>query len=226
MTELSCVIFDVDGTLIDSQAHILASMAGAFAAVDLPTPSREATLSIVGLSLPQAMMRLAPDHLDLNETLVAAYKDTFATLRQSGDGAALSPLFPGARDVIDALSVRDEVFLAVATGKSRRGLDHVIDLHDLDGVFHSLQVADDHPSKPHPSMVEACLADTGVAPGRAVMIGDTTYDIEMAGAAGCAAVGVSWGYHPVADLRAAGAARVIDRFADLIPTLEQILGTE
>jgi phosphoglycolate phosphatase len=221
MTELRLVIFDVDGTLVDSQAHIVAAMDAAFTANGLTPPDRARTLSIVGLSLPVAMARLAPDHPDRIDALVEAYKHAFATLRHA-NGAALSPLFPGARAALDALHAEDHTILAIATGKSRRGLLHILDLHDLHRHFQSVQVADDHPSKPHPSMIEACLSDTGVTKDRAVILGDTTYDIDMARAAGIASLGVSWGYHPPEALTASGAADILHSFDALPAALQRI----
>jgi len=218
------VIFDVDGTLIDSQAHILASMSGAFEANSLPPPSREATLSIVGLSLPVAMAKLAPDHMDKVDALTEAYKNTFAGLRAAGDSAVLSPLYPGAIEVLTALYQTPDTLLAIATGKSRRGLTHMMELHGIGGLFLSTQVADDHPSKPHPSMVEACLRDTGVEARNAVIVGDTTYDIEMGRAGGIHAIGVTWGYHPTEALIRAGAAEVLDSFDALPGALERVWG--
>ena len=223
MTDLRLVIFDVDGTLIDSQAHIVAAMDAGFAANGLPVPDRAAILSIVGLSLPVAMARLAPDHPEAQGHLVEAYKDAFGALRRSPDGAALSPLFPGAREVLARLAAEDHTLLAIATGKSRRGMDHILDLHDLRGLFQSVQVADDHPSKPHPSMVEACLRDTGVAAGRAVILGDTTYDIDMGRAAGIHALGVTWGYHPPESLMRAGASHLLHSFDALPAALDRVM---
>lgn len=220
--ELKLVIFDVDGTLVDSQAHIMASMEGAFAAHGMAVPGRAEVLSIVGLSLPQAFARLVPERADLWEGLTAAYKDTFAGLRMAGDAAVLSPLFPGAEAVLSTLAERDDLLLGVATGKSKRGVDHLIELHGWERMFQTVQVADFHPSKPHPAMVEACLAETGVEPGAAVMVGDTSFDIKMARAAGIAALGVAWGYHPADDLVAAGAARVLADFADLPGAMEEV----
>jgi 23S rRNA pseudouridine955/2504/2580 synthase len=215
MSDLRLVVFDVDGTLVDSQAHILAAMSRAFDTVDRPPPVHEAVLGIVGLSLPAAMARLSPDRPEDVPTLVEAYKAAFAQLHQTGEGVVLSPLYPGARDCLSALSAEPLTLLGVATGKSRRGLTHLIDLHDLASTFQTVQVADDHPSKPHPAMLEACLFETGVDASNAVMIGDTTYDIEMGRAAGFRTIGVSWGYHPVSALREAGADDVIDDFAAL-----------
>lgn len=214
------VIFDVDGTLVDSQGHILASMEGAFKAHDLPFVGRDAVLSIVGLSLPEAFVRLVPDHADKRESLTQAYKDTFMDLRATG--RAHSPLYPGAAEVLAALSARDDVVLGVATGKSQRGLDHLIDANGWEGLFQTLQVADHHPSKPHPSMVRTCLAETGVDARNAVMVGDTSYDMDMARAAGVRGLGVSWGYHDNAALEQAGAVRILRDFADMPAALSTL----
>ncbi|AHM03973.1 protein Similar to phosphoglycolate phosphatase [Roseibacterium elongatum DSM 19469] len=222
MTDLRLVIFDVDGTLVDSQAHILAAMAQAFAANGLSTPPRAEILQIVGLSLPVAMARLAPDRPDLTAPLVEAYKGAFAALRVADDDAALSPLFPGARDQLTGLAAQDFTLLGVATGKSRRGLTHLFEMHDIAPLFHTVQVADDHPSKPHPAMIAACLLETGVAADHAVILGDTTYDIQMGRAAGIHALGVAWGYHRPEALMAAGACAVLDRFDDLPGALEKV----
>jgi len=222
MTDLRLVIFDVDGTLIDSQAHIVAAMQAAFAANALPAPDRAATLAIVGLSLPVAMARLAPDHPEANAPLVAAYKDAFTSLRSAPDGTSLSPLYPGARAALEAVAAEDHTLLAIATGKSRRGMEHVFDLHDLRHFFHSVQVADDHPSKPHPAMVEACLRETGVAASRAVILGDTTFDIDMGVAAGIHTLGVTWGYHPPEALSRAGAGALLDSFDALPAALDRL----
>lgn len=217
--DLRLVVFDVDGTLIDSQNHIFAAMEQAFAAVPHPLPPREAVLSIVGLSLPEAVARLVPDlPADARAAIVAAYKQSFGTLRAD----TLSPLFPRAAEVLTSLRARTDLLLGVATGKSRRGLDHMLAAHDLAGHFVTAQVADDHPSKPHPSMLLAALAETGIEARNAVMIGDTTYDIEMGRAAGMATIGVGWGYHPTEALRAAGAGQVIHDFATLVPALDRM----
>ncbi|MEM8656311.1 MAG: HAD-IA family hydrolase [Pseudomonadota bacterium] len=211
------VIFDVDGTLVDSQADIVASMADAFAAVGRKAPSRQDILSIIGLSLPAAMRRLAPeaDH----DTMVARYKESYAALRMT-KGAASSPLYPGARAALDRLTAQADILLGVATGKSKRGLDSLIAAHGLEGVFVTRQVADFHPSKPHPSMLHAAMNDAGVDAKDAVMIGDTSFDADMARAAGIAFVGVSWGYHPVAHLT--GAHSVLDDFSELDAALSAL----
>ncbi len=219
MRDLRLVIFDVDGTLVDSQAEIMASMTLAFAAEGLGMPERAEVLSIVGLSLAEAFARLCPNaDQGRRDRLVEAYKDSFAGLRM--DNKELGPLFPGARDALQVLQEQDQTLLAVATGKSRRGLDKVLERHGLTGVFHSEQVADHHPSKPNPSMILTALNETGVNPCAAVMLGDTTYDMDMARAAGVRTIGVSWGYHPAADLRP---DLLIHTFADLPGAVDQVL---
>jgi phosphoglycolate phosphatase len=223
MSDLRLVVFDVDGTLVDSQAHILAAMERAFAEGHPPPPRergprhrRPVAARRHGAARPRGM----PGQIG---ALVDAYKAAFATMREDDRGAVLSPLFPGAQDCLAALSSDPWTLLGIATGKSRRGLNHLFDLHGFAEFFQTVQVADDHPSKPHPAMLEACLRETGVAPWRAVMVGDTTYDVEMARAAGMAAIGVSWGYHPVEALRAAGASVVIDHMAALPSAIEMVL---
>lgn len=217
---LRLVIFDVDGTLVDSQGSILAAMQTAFARLDLPAPDRSAVLSIVGLSLDRAMQRLAPDlPASEHDALVDAYKQAYFDRRQTlGEGAA--PLYPGALEVLEALSRRDDMLLGVATGKSRRGLNAMLQAHGLERAFVTRQVADDHPSKPHPSMILTAMAECGVQACDTVMIGDTSFDMEMAQAAGVAGIGVSWGYHAQTELRRA--RRIIDHFRDLPPALNDI----
>ena len=221
---LRLVIFDVDGTLIDSQAHIVAAMNGAFEALDLTPPARADTLSIVGLSLPVAIDRLVPD-LDAptQDAIVAGYKQAFAALRVE-NGAALSPFYPGAQAVLQTLATRDDLLLGIATGKSRRGMDHLMDMHGIRPLFQTVQVADDHPSKPNPSMIHACLSETGVDSSHAVILGDTVFDIEMGRNAGIPAIGVRWGYHPAKKLVDAGAQVVLDRFDHLDAALNDIWG--
>ncbi|MFQ1699395.1 HAD-IA family hydrolase [Loktanella agnita] len=218
MTDLRLLIFDVDGTLVDSQAEIMAAMQMAFAGEGIVMPARDAVLSIVGLSLDHAFRRLSPASDDNAQgRLVAGYKDAFGALRTQDK--ELGPLFPGAREVLEVLKAQDDTLLAVATGKSRRGLDKVLERHGLTGIFHSEQVADDHPSKPNPSMILTALNETGVEPQRTVMLGDTTYDMDMARAAGVRTIGVSWGYHPSEDLHP---DILIDDFAALPGAFDQL----
>jgi phosphoglycolate phosphatase len=224
MSDLRLVVFDFDGTLVDSQRLIIAAMGRAFAGLGEAPPPDPQVLSIVGLSLPQAFATLRPDLPgDAVDRLTAGYKTAFFDLRSAGDEAAASPLYPGARDALDRLAATGpETLLGIATGKARRGLDHMLAAHDLGRYFSTLQTSDFHPSKPHPAMLAAALAETGVDAARSVMVGDTEFDIAMGRAAGLRTVGVAWGYHPVERLRAAGADVVIEGFEALDAALEAL----
>jgi len=207
-------VFDCDGTLVDSGATICAAMAMAFNEVGVAWPGAEATRRIVGLSLPEAMRTIAP-HADdaLHAALGERYKAAFGTLR--AEGRAHEPLYPGVANALAELEMRGWL-LGVATGKSDRGLDLCLREHGLHPRFVTLQTADRHPSKPHPSMLHQAARDAGA--GHVAMIGDTVFDIEMAVAAGADPVGVAWGYHPAAELGAAG-ARVVAAHADELADL-------
>ncbi len=218
---LRLILFDVDGTLVDSQGAIVAAMTEAFARAGEPAPARAAVLGGVGLSLDVAIPRLAPALSDAaHADIVAWYKAAYMRLRANTGAARSAPLYPHARETLAALHAVPENLLGVATGKSRRGLDALLDAHDLRHFFVTRQVSDHHPSKPHPSMIHAALSETGVAPAQAVMIGDTTHDIEMAHAAGIASVGVSWGYHGRAALAEADA--IVDDFSALPAVLGKL----
>ncbi len=211
-------IFDCDGTLVDSQANICMAMEHAFDEAGFVPPSRHATRRIVGLSLVEAMRALMPEADDaLHRDMAERYKTAFFTLR--GNGLVNEPLYDG---IASLLSELDESgwLLGVATGKSDRGLERCLDEHGVKGLFVTLQTADRHPSKPHPSMIFQALADSGAAVSEAVMIGDTVYDIQMGVAAGCKTIGVGWGYHPLDELREAGADHLVETMDELKAALE------
>jgi phosphoglycolate phosphatase len=213
-------LFDCDGTLVDSQANICLAMEHAFDAAGLMPPPRERTRRIVGLSLVEAMRSLLPEHDDsLHRDLAERYKAAFFTLR--GNGLVDEPLYDGITGVLSKLD-EDGWMLGVATGKSDRGLERCLDTHAIRGLFVTLQTADRHPSKPHPSMVYQAMADAGADPKSTVMIGDTVYDIHMGKAAGCRTIGVNWGYHPVAELREAGADMIAETMDELAQMLREI----
>jgi phosphoglycolate phosphatase len=208
-------LFDCDGTLVDSQANICRAVEETFAAHRLDVPGRDAIRRIVGLSLVEAMAALLPGaEAAQHERLAADYKLTFQTMRGSG-GLADEPLFDGIADTLDRLEADGWLF-GVATGKSDRGLAHILAAHGLTARFLTLQTADRHPSKPHPSMIEQAMAEAGASPETTVMIGDTSYDMAMARNAGTRALGVGWGYHPPHELHAAGAHAVALRVPELV----------
>lgn len=213
------VVFDCDGTLVDSQATIVHCAQAAFAAEGLPVPPAEAVRRIVGLSLVEAVLELLPEpDLALAARLAERYKVAFLDHRATP--GFHEPLFPGARELLDALAER-EVLMGIATGKARRSLRLVLEQHGLERYFVTLQTADLHPSKPHPAMLEAAMAETGSRPPETMLVGDTSFDILMARAAGAMPVGVRWGNHAPEELLAAGAAAMLDHFAELMALVEE-----
>lgn len=215
-------LFDCDGTLVDSAANICTAMESTFVDAGLPPPPRAATRRVVGLSLVEAMTVLHPGGVrDDHVALAERYKRAFHLLR--GQGRIAEPLFPGIAAAIEALDAAGWL-LGVATGKSDRGLNYCLDHHGLLQRFVTLQTADRHPSKPHPSMALQAMADAGAAPETTIVIGDTAYDIGMAKAAGARAIGVAWGYHDRAELLAEGADAVADDPADLPRLMEMLAG--
>ena len=212
-------VFDCDGTLVDSEATIRLAMDRAFEAAGLTVPG-EATRGIIGLSLPEAMTILYPGGTtEEHESIAEAYKAAFFDMRTQG--LANHPLYEGIAEAIGDLDERGWL-LGVATGKSDRGLKMILDHHGLHPKFVTLQTADRHPSKPHPSMLEQAMADAGASPDTTAMIGDTSFDMAMAKAAGCAAIGVSWGYHNADRLIAAGADVVAEHPSALVAILEAL----
>jgi phosphoglycolate phosphatase len=217
---LKLILFDVDGTLVDSQNIIVAAQLVAFAAYGLEPPNREMMLSIVGLSLVEAFTVLAGPNAPV-VGLSEAYKDAFATLRQ--DPANAEPLFPGAAECLSWLSGREDVLLGIATGKSRRGVAHLLERHAWTEIFSTIQTADDAPSKPHPAMVLQAMDELDIAPENTVMIGDSSYDMAMARAAGVLPIAVTWGFQPVEALKQAGAGPIVNSYGELGPVLESFL---
>ena len=207
-------IFDCDGTLVDSGATIGHALELTFADCGFAMPEPHVARRVIGLSLTEAMRALVPgagpdDHRDMAER----YKLHFQRLRAAG--RVEEPLYPGILELLDELE-GEGWLLAVATGKSDRGLRHCLDAHGIHARFVSLQTADRHPSKPHPAMIEQVLRDCGAEARRSLMIGDTSFDMAMGVAAGAVPIGVAWGYHEPDDLTAAGAARVANEPAEIL----------
>lgn len=210
------VIFDCDGTLVDSQHMIIDAMQATLLSAGLPMESDSRIRSTVGLSVQEAIAMLRPDTDDKAlESMANIFKREFYRLRVE-ETPKPDPLYAGTREILGHL--RETGFiLGVATGNSRRGLDRVIEEHNLKGFFVTLQTADGHPSKPHPSMIQTAAADMGVDPTACIMVGDTSYDMMMARSAGSLAVGVKWGYHSVEELSQGGAHHLLDAFDELAP---------
>jgi phosphoglycolate phosphatase len=214
-------VFDCDGTLVDGQADVCWAMERAFSRAGLPAPDNQAVRRIVGLSLPAAVRSLAPALTeDQNRTVTEFYRSGFRARRE--EGLLDEPLYDGIADLLHALRGAGWQ-LAVATGKSDRGLAACLATHGIADLFVSLQTADRHPSKPHPAMLEAALFEAGAQPGEAVMIGDTSFDMVMARSIGVAAIGVGWGYHDPSELLASGARTVAQTAAALAAALEEAL---
>jgi phosphoglycolate phosphatase len=214
-------VFDCDGTLVDGQADVCWAMERAFARAGLSAPDVSAVRRAVGLSLPQAVRALAPDlNEDQNRAVTEFYRSSFRARRE--EGLLDEPLYDGIAELLTALH-DDGWRLAVATGKSDRGLAACLATLGIADLFVSLQTADRHPSKPHPAMLEAALFEAGALPAQAVMIGDTSFDMLMARSARVAPIGVAWGYHAPAELLASGALSVAETVAALSQAMEEAL---
>jgi phosphoglycolate phosphatase len=207
-------IFDLDGTLVDSRAIIVKAVTEAARIFELTLPPPEEVPRVIGLELSEALGRLFPKaDAPRLAAVTSAYKDFFVRLRADSDYH--EPLFDGVGDSLAALE-KEGIILGIATGKARRGVDHVLGRHGLSGRFITIQTPDTSPGKPHPDMVHRALRETGAASASTVMIGDTTFDIAMARAANVGAIGVGWGNHPLIELRDAGAHECIDHMTDLL----------
>ncbi|MGF6171928.1 HAD-IA family hydrolase [Ensifer sp. 4252] len=218
---MKLALFDCDGTLVDSGGLIHEVMARTFEAFDLDRPELSATKGIIGLTLDIAIARLlGHEHVDDQAlAMTAHYKASFAGVR--GEAGFQELLFPGIAEMMQTLSGRDELLIGAVTGKSRRGLTHIAATHGFDRTFFVSRTADDCPSKPHPAMVMECCSEAGIGPRDTVVIGDAIYDMQMAKAAGAAAIGVAWGYAGVPDLVKAGADYIARTPADIIEWMEQ-----
>ena len=217
---MKLVLFDCDGTLVDSAGLIHEVMARTFEAFDLDRPTSDATKAIIGLTLDIAIARLmGQEHVDDRATAMTAhYKSIFASVR--GEPGCSEALFPGIAEMMQTLVGRDELLIGAVTGKSRRGLTHIAAMHGFDKIFFVSRTADDCPSKPHPAMVTECCAEAGVDPRDTIVIGDAIYDMQMAKAAGADALGVAWGYASVPELMASGADHIARVPADIIEWMD------
>jgi phosphoglycolate phosphatase len=213
---MKLALFDCDGTLVDSAALIHEVMARTFVHFGHKRPDILATKSIIGLTLDIAIARMqGKPHVDDEAiAMTAHYKSIYIDVR---DEAGMDvPLFDGIRSVIETLAARDEILIGAVTGKSRRGLTHILETHGFAPHFIVTRTADDCPSKPHPAMVTECCDETGMNARDTIVIGDAIYDMQMAKTAGATAIGVSWGYASVDDLLAAGADAIAHHPNDVL----------
>ena len=204
------VVFDWDGTLMDSEARIVDCMQRAAADVGVDVPGRAEARDIIGLGLEQAVARLFPR---ADAARVGAIVDAYRR-HWLGDEVAPASMFAGSHELVAELHEAGSL-LAVATGKSRKGLEKSLAESGLGGVFHVTRCADETFSKPHPQMLEEILTDLDTAPRRAIMVGDTEYDMQMAANAGVPAVGVTHGVHSAERLLAHGALQCFDDLLSL-----------
>lgn len=214
--EFKLLVFDWDGTLMDSEARILACVRATVNDLDLPPPSDDEIRNIIGLGLKEAVMTLFQDADDvLVRRVVNHYRLHFLNRDQTP-----SCLFPGARTVLQELRERDYL-LAVATGKGRQGLDKVLHETGLEDLFHATRCADETLSKPHPEMLQQIMLELGVEADETLMIGDTEYDMQMASNARAQRLAVSYGVHAAERLLRHEPLGCLDDIGELTRWLEQ-----
>jgi len=220
---MKLVMFDMDGTLIDTEALITEHMATTFETAGLTPPTQAQSRRVIGLSLPMAIARLLgnDDVTPQAEELADIYRGHYRASLVQSEGR--EGLFPGAREALDILASWPDTVLGVATGKGLAGVHRITQLHGIANLFSTHQTPDHNPSKPHPGMMLRAMDETGADKSETVMIGDTTFDIEMGKAAGAKAIGVTWGYHEGNELLASGADMLVNSFADLPAAITKVL---
>ena len=214
------IVFDMDGTLIDTHALISEHMTRTFTTHGVVVPPPDAMRRVIGLSLPLAIGRLAGSE---DETLVTEMVETYKTgyrdTLPANEGR--EPLYEGALAAIDLIRAVPGTVLGIATGKGLNGVHRILATHGITDYFATLQTPDHNPSKPHPGMLLRAMAETGARPDEVVMIGDTSFDMELGRNAGVRRIGVTWGYHEREDLSAAEV--LLDRYEDLPSTIDRLL---
>jgi phosphoglycolate phosphatase len=215
------IIFDMDGTLVDTVGLIVETVTDAFAAINEPPPSETAIRAISGITARDAMAVLAPA---ARPERVEQILDSYRRHYRERAGVAREPLFAGALTALDRLQAQPGTILAVATGKGYSGATTLLERHQILDRFHSVQTPDHNRGKPDPQMIETAMQKAGVGRAKTVMIGDTVHDMRMAKAAKVKAIGVAWGYHTVFDLNEAGADVVIESFEQLNSAIDELIG--
>ncbi|MCD7061199.1 HAD-IA family hydrolase [Pelagibacterium xiamenense] len=221
MSDPRLIMFDMDGTLIDSGSIIAEHMASTFLSHGLDVPTREMSNSVIGLSLEVAMMNLAKCDPETGAAMAETYRGHYRAML--AEGGRHEPLYAGAMEAVLALKAQEASLLGIATGKGLQGVNRILALHGMADHFVTLQTPDHNPSKPHPGMVLRACAETGIHPERTVMIGDTTFDMELGRAAGAKTIGVTWGYHARVALEGAGADMIVTNYDDLNEAIDEVL---
>lgn len=218
MYDIKLVVFDWDGTLMDSEAQIVACMRAAIDDLRLASRTADEVKNIIGLGLREAVTALYPEAgKDLVQALADRYRDHWLA------GDRQSQLFPGVEETLHLL--KDEGFrLAVATGKGRRGLDKVLRETGLGELFDATRCADETRSKPHPLMLEQIMNELGSVPAQTLMVGDTEYDMEMARNAQAHPVAVSYGVHDWPRLQRHAPLTCLDQITELGDWLAELAG--
>jgi phosphoglycolate phosphatase len=210
---LKLVVWDVDGTLVDSRQSIFDTSVAVYGRLSLPIPTYDQVRQIVGLGLREAFEVLSPELPAAEiERVTQTFREEFQTLRR--DPGFIEPLYDGAAETLDRLRAEGWK-IAMATGKSRAGVETVLRLHGWADLFDSTHCADDGPGKPHPAMLLEAMKALRVPPERTIMVGDTAHDMRMARAASVYAQGVTWGFHTASEIREGGADHVAEDFATL-----------
>ena len=216
---LRFVVFDCDGTLVDSQYGIYAAIKFSFEQSGLTAPDRSAVNSLVGLHLQEALEQLHPGlEAKQYQRMAQDFRDAIHVHELPETKG--SALFPGCREVLEQLNETGHI-LGVATGMGRRGLDKTLEEQGLDHLFTVTKTADDGPGKPNPDILIDAMREVGADPHETVMIGDTVFDIQTAVNAHTLALGVGWGYHGRDELVRAGALEVVDAFAEIPGILDR-----
>jgi len=215
------VVFDLDGTLIDSEALIVGAVVESFRAVDEPVPEQQAIRAISGITAKDAIAILAPG---ADAARVEVLLESYITHYTRRTAAAREPMFEGALAALDRLQAMPDTILAVATGKGYAGAVTLLEHHGIIGRFNSIETPTHNRGKPDPEMLHTAMGKAGVGPAQTAMVGDTVHDMRMARAAGVTAIGVAWGYHDSHDLKAAGADVVVREFSELDGCIDDLLG--